>query len=203
MRSRSVAFSPMSSDYQELQSLLTKTEANLKAIEAVSSNFVLAVLNEWRYTTWHVIAAAFGPEAEREDQRKRAECHLRRAYFDSCDVRIDCLLDEARQKDLEFRDFAAVVNAVFPDYPAMREVFRRASKMHHEANALTSEDRERKYDMLEGIVRDLDEAVDRVRTHEWAIRTAIRKAKIKTVWQFLIGSATIVAALIALIGVVV
>lgn len=53
----------MSSDYQELQSLLTKTEANLKAIEAVSSNFVLAVLNEWRYTTWHVIAAAFGPEA--------------------------------------------------------------------------------------------------------------------------------------------
>ena len=43
----------MSSDLERLRDLLAKTEKNIKIIEAVNGNFALAVLNEWRYSTWH------------------------------------------------------------------------------------------------------------------------------------------------------
>ena len=45
----------MSSDLERLRDLLAKTEKNIKIIEAVNGNFALAVLNEWRYSTWQFI----------------------------------------------------------------------------------------------------------------------------------------------------
>ena len=77
----------MSSDLERLRDLLAKTEKNVKIIEAVNGNFALAVLNEWRYSTWHVLSACLDEEGKKEEQMARAERHLRRSYSLSCALR--------------------------------------------------------------------------------------------------------------------
>ena len=70
-------------------SLIDRTEANIKRIEELQSAFAAPVLNEWRYAIRHVVTMAAGG-GEGAD---KAEGHLKRAYFDSCDIVIDCQLD--------------------------------------------------------------------------------------------------------------
>ena len=75
-----------SSDSKMVLDLLERTEANLKRIEIYNKRFVCLSLNEWRYAARHF--ATYNVTGSEEEQRK-ALSHLKRAYYDSCDVLID------------------------------------------------------------------------------------------------------------------
>ena len=188
----------MSSDLERLRDLLSKTEKNIKIIEAVNGNFALAVLNEWRYSTWHVLSACLDEEGKKEEQMARAERHLRRSYFDSCDLLLDCLLDRVGAWRHGISGYESVVTGVFPQYAAVIDAARAAQKASIEVDSYTSDDRVAKYTTLESSIVAMQTALEQICDAEPIVCSAIRKAKIKTIWQFIIGIATITGVLIAI-----
>lgn len=189
----------MSSDLERLRDLLAKTEKNIKIIEAVNGNFALAVLNEWRYSTWHVMSACLDDTGDKDEQMLRAERHLRRSYFDSCDLLLDCLLDRVGVWRHGISGYESVVTGVFPQYGAVIDAARTAQKTSIEVGSYTSDDRVSKYTCLESSIASMKIALEQIYDAEPIVRSAIRKAKIKTAWQFIIGIATIAGVLIAIL----
>lgn len=53
--------------------------------------------------------------------------HLRRTYFDSCDIAIDCLLKTLCGINRKCLGYAETVRKVAPDYPVWLERMRSAS----------------------------------------------------------------------------
>lgn len=78
---------------RKIQELYSKTEDNIRRIQAVGEIFVYPVLNQWRYAAAHVFKLL-------DDNCNPQEAdlvidHLRSAYKDSCEILLDFLLDNA------------------------------------------------------------------------------------------------------------
>ena len=68
----------------EINTIIGKTEENLKRIQNINNSFVFPVLNQWRYATRHMANYLSAPENDGECQKVIA--HLKKAYADSCEV---------------------------------------------------------------------------------------------------------------------
>ena len=51
-----------------------------------------------------------------QEEKHKALGHLKRAYFDSCDILLDCMLNRISFLDDEIRGFANVVAPIVPDF---------------------------------------------------------------------------------------
>jgi len=125
--------------------LLDKTEANLKRIEIYNTDFVCFSLNEWRYATRHLVS--FNATGDADEERK-AISHLKRAYYDSCDVLIDCLLNQISGYDYEAHGFAGVLANIVPGFSESRLAVHAAREAHVKAQSVGGAERESSYDCL-------------------------------------------------------
>ena len=98
----------MSGDlYLELQELIEKTEVNVKRLERYSMSYVSPVINEYRYALFHLVNSKVANPNSREDLWK-AVGHMRRAYYDSCEILLDWLVCSSREYLDAARENAAI-----------------------------------------------------------------------------------------------
>ena len=135
-----------SSRFEEIVSLLDKTERNLKRIERIDDSFVCFALNEWRYATRHAITHMQNGTVAEEI---KVIGHLKRAYFDSCDILIDGLLGKIASYESLFRGYSGIVSAIVPDFRESYVKVWEAKEKHFDAQTYSLEAREAKYDSLE------------------------------------------------------
>ena len=180
---------------KDLLSLVDKTEDNIKLIEQVSSTFISPVLNEWRYAVRHVLTAFVNGDQSGVDAQK-AESHLKRAYFDSCDIILDCQLDTLSKIHKKCLGYAETVRSVVPDYPAWLEAMRDAQRLHREAQKKHDSERVSAFDSLTPTIQNLDGILDKMSFHAEEIAAAVRRARTNT-WLTTIakGAGIIVAAM--------
>lgn len=177
-------------------SLIDRTEANLKRIEELQSAFVAPVLNEWRYAIRHVVTmSAIGGGAEAD----KATGHLKRAYFDSCDIVIDCQLNVIAAVQGKCLGYRRAVLEVAPDYAKWMEAARRAQKAHRAAQLKHGEEREAAFDALSGTIEELDAVMDGLASMSEEIALAVRWARLR----FWLGAVGSVAAMVSAVAAVV
>ena len=179
--------------YRELAALLDKTERNLKRIEMLDDAFSCIVLNEWRYATRHVVnLLATGDE---EEERK-ALGHLKRAYFDSCDVLLDSLLACVMRMESAYRGYFTQMAAVIPDFQTAAQCVDAAQQAHLEAQAQTGDAREGAYDTLEGHCAALERFVGMLERNRHAWQEEIRKQKRRDRWPVVVALLAIAVAIV-------
>jgi len=177
-------------------SLINRTEANLKRIEELQSAFVAPVLNEWRYAIRHVVSMSVvgGEEAD------KAIGHLKRAYFDSCDIVIDCQLNVIAAVQEQCVGYRKSVLEVAPDYANWMDAARRAQNAHRAAQLKHGEEREDAFDSLSGTIDELDAVLSSLSDLSDEIALAVRRAKFKLLISAAASIATIVSAGVAVVS---
>jgi len=187
-----------SSDVDSLVALLDKTEQNIKRIEKISSEFVVPVLNEWRYATRHVFTFLqrfhTGDAALRNEEHRKATSHLKRAYFDSCDILIDCLLSKIQGYTDDYDCYIDIAKSYIPEYSELRKLSRKAWHEHAEANNFTADMREANYESLEAYNNALWEFLRTLDDNAAACDSAIRKKQRSETFVIVGIMATVIGA---------
>ena len=178
--------------------LLNKTEANIKLIESLGDGFVTPVLNEWRYVTRHIVEAEFGDDKSKSENLQKCESHLKRAYFDSCDIIIVCMLAKLAAFNSRYLKWADVVVKVVPDYPKYIDRCRLAQRKHLEAQSVHGEDRVAAFDSLTAVISDLREITDVLEYNSCQIAIEVHKAKVKSFWEGFAKAGTVIATAVAI-----
>ena len=158
--------------------LIDKTEENLKLIEQISGDFLAPVLNEWRYAVRHVISTFIKQDFSGIEAQKTIG-HLKRAYFDSCDILLDCQLNLFAGTHSKCLGYSETVSKIVPEYRSYIKKARKAQSLHREAQNKHGDERESAYDTLLPVIRDLDEILDVMTFNADEITIAIRKEKNK------------------------
>lgn len=158
--------------------LIDKTEENLKLIEQISGDFMAPVLNEWRYAIRHVISTFIKRDFSGIEAQKTIG-HLKRAYFDSCDILLDCQLNILTAIHGKCLGYSENVSKIVPDYSLYLEKVRKAQTSHREAQNKHGEERESAFDSLLPAIQELDEILDTMTFHADDIAATIRRAKNK------------------------
>ena len=182
-----------------LADLLDRTERNIKRIEAVQGDFPAVALNEWRYATRHVVSLLEGDGGEEE--RRKAEDHIARAYFDSCDILLDCLLERARVHLATYSAFPEIPASSVADYPRVLRTIRDAHRLHGETQGFTVAEKAARYAELEAVIGSLSEAVDALDVAGPTMSSALRRERRKdrmTAWGFVATLLGLVLAALAL-----
>ena len=189
----------MSSDPRlEIPALIEKTERNLKLIEEINGEFIYPALNEWRYATRHVASLLENPQEN--SQREKAVGHLRRAYFDSCDILLDCLLERLHEYELCYHGYASIVSQIVPSFQEYNLAAREAQRAHRDAQATHGEEREVAYDSLVTHVESLLAFLDALATTEVTWAEDIRRQKQRDRLPIIIAVITIaVTVLVAIL----
>lgn len=137
----------------ELTPILDKTEQNIRRFEDVFGCFPDIVLNQWRYASRHVASLLDNPQDT--VQRQSAIGHIRRAYFDSCDILVVCLLDKIGDLLDTFASVPEVPAKLISGYSEKRALLRRAQKLHREFKSFTPQEKDAQYDKLESVLSGL------------------------------------------------
>lgn len=164
----------MTSSEEMLSSLMAKTEANIKRIESINGRFVSIVLNEWRYVTRHMVRYHVSGE---NNEIEKAIGHMKRAYFDSCDILMDVLLNRISVLDDEIRGYASIVATIVPGFNESRIAVHKAKEAHRTAGGTSGEDREKEYESLVGHCARLERYLDDVESTKEIWQEDIRKQK--------------------------
>lgn len=182
---------------RQLSELVDATESNLKKIEGFNGDFIVTALNEWRYATRHIVDAMC--DIRDEENRIRAVCHLQRAYFDSCDILLTCLLSRFYALHDEFRDLASLVAKHVDGYVEKCSRIREIAELYRSVKK--SDKREDFYkeiakacDDAEGIVKAFESTADVWRDE---IRRTRRNDRFAIV-GIVVGVAGLVVSVIAL-----
>lgn len=178
MNARKEPSSPSSFNGAEgCEALVRRTERNIKRIEIVGRDFVVPVLNEWRYATRHILTATLNenPEAARIEWKK-AVSHVKRAYFDSCDILLTCNLSRAKEILDGCAGYRSLVAQIVPEYPSIRARILAAQTASIENDAVTAEEKEERFESLDPVLSDLSEAVLKLSASHDELQEEVRKA---------------------------
>ena len=181
----------------EVLSLVDKTEKNLKIAEHLTKLFVVPVLNEWRYGTRHVVTALKKECSDAEFQKSMG--HWKRAYFDSCDIVVDCMLKRCADMNRRYYGYTDIVQSVVPRYCEYLAEMRDIQKRHLNAKLESDETgRMNAYDDLSSILAKCDEMLAEIEKNETPIVAKVRRAKVKHRLGVAAAVATVVGALLPL-----
>ena len=75
----------------------------------------------------------------RKESGRKAESHLKRAYYDSCDILIDCLLQRIADYSREYVGYTGIVAALVPDFNQHNLEARTAQAAHRRAKSCPPE----------------------------------------------------------------
>lgn len=187
----------MTSSDEQLLALIDKTEENLKRIEIINGRFICFSLNEWRYATRHVMRYHASGDT---DESRKALSHLKRAYYDSCDILLDCLLNKVAMLDDEIRGYANIVAQVVPDFQKSRIAIHAARDAHYSAQTISGDDREKQYDALHAHCEDLEKYLGAMAATQDVWQSDIRKQKsrdrLPVIWAAIGIAVSIILAII-------
>lgn len=187
----------MTSSDEQLLALIDKTEENLKRIEIINGRFICFSLNEWRYATRHVMRYHACGDAE---ESRKALSHMKRAYFDSCDILLDCLLNRVSMLDDEIRGYANIVAQTVPDFQKSRVAIHAARDAHYSAQTISGNDREVKYDSLHSHCLELEQYLNNMSATQDIWQEDIRKQKsrdrLPIIWTAIGIAVSIILAII-------
>lgn len=155
--------------------LVRKTEANIKRIEWLRGDFISYALNEWRYATHHLCLAVCDGS---NDDMLKAEHHLQRAYYDSCDILVDCQLNKLAELELEFRGYVSSVAGLVDGFAEKCQCVYEAQRFRRMTVGI-GDDKTKAYSRLEELADKLDGFIKELEaTHPyWA--DEIRKQKFR------------------------
>ena len=182
---------------RQLSELVDATEINLKKIESFNGEFVTTALNEWRYATRHIVDAMC--DIRDEENRTMAICHLHRAYFDSCDILLTCILSRFYSLHDEFRDIASVVAKHVEGYADKCDRIREIAKLY--TSVKKSDKREELYTEIAKACDDAEKIVNAFESTADVWRDEIRRTRRNDRLALVgvaIGVATLVVGIIAL-----
>jgi len=186
-----------SCDSRMVLNLLERTESNLKRIEIYNKRFVCLSLNEWRYAARHF--ATYNVTGSEDEQRKDVS-HLKRAYYDSCDVLIDCLLNAISNFDSEAHGYASILANIVPHFAESRLAVHEARRAHLVAQSVSGDERENAYESLSTHCEKLEQYLSNLEaTRElWAedIRKQKSRDRLPIIWTIIGIGVSIVLALI-------
>lgn len=178
----------------ELFSLHNKTEHNLKIVEGFTNEFAVPILNEWRYGSRH-IANSLTLDLAEEEQTK-ALGHWRRAYYDSCDIVLNCQLEQLSEYHRQWQGYTDVVKEVISEYAKHLVEIRRIQKIHREAKcSVLGSDRQQAYDSLQPSIDALSKILDEIEANKDAVDCAICRARAKHWGGIIIAAAALVGVL--------
>lgn len=178
----------------ELFSLHNKTEHNLKIVEGFTNEFAVPILNEWRYGSRH-IANSLTLDLAEEEQTK-ALGHWRRAYYDSCDIVLNCQLERLSEYHCRWRGYTDVVKEVIPEYTKHLSDIRCIQKIHEEAKcSVLGSDRQQAYDSLQPSIDALSKILDEIEANKDAVDCSIRRARTKH-WGGIIIAVTAIISIL-------
>lgn len=160
---------------EAIRQLVLDTEDNIKKIESYNEDFAVVALNEWRYATHHAIDMMCGLDSG--DNRTQVVCHLKRAYFDSADILLNCLLEKFEDMHRVFRDYASIVRDYVKDYPDKLKNAKEAKRFHGKASQIES--RENFYEEIKKLCQKLESFVEELEDTEDDWRPLVRKARNK------------------------
>lgn len=176
---------------EAIRQLVLDTEDNIKKIECYNEDFAVVTLNEWRYATHHAIDMMCGLDSK--DNRTQAVCHLKRAYFDSADILLNCLLEKFENMHRVFRNYAPIVRDYIEDYPDKLKKAKEAKRFHGKASQI--ENREDFYEEIKKLCQNLEAFVEELEDTEDDWRALVRKARNKDrLWFW-----SVVAAIVGVI----
>jgi len=160
------------------EALVSRTERNIKRIEVVGREFVVPVLNEWRYATRHVLTAVArdGDREASDAEWRKAVSHVKRAYFDSCDILLTCNLARAKEILDECAGYRSLVAQIVPEYPSLRAKILAAQKASLENDAVTADEKEARFESLDPVLADLSDAVLKLSASHDELQEEVRKA---------------------------
>lgn len=166
---------------EAIRQLVLDTEDNIKKIESYNEDFAVVTLNEWRYATHHAIDMMCGLDSK--DNRTQAVCHLKRAYFDSADILLNCLLEKFENMHRVFKNYAPIVRDYIKDYPDKLKNAKEAKRFHGKASQI--ENREDFYEEIKKLCQGLEAFVEELEDTEDDWRALVRKARNKDrLWAF-------------------
>ena len=179
----------------ELFSLHNKTEHNLKIVEGFTNEFAVPILNEWRYGSRH-IANSLTSELT-EDEQIKALGHWRRAYYDSCDIVLNCQLERLSEYHRQWQGYTDIVKEVISEYAKHLVEIRRIQKIHREAKcSVLGSDRQQAYDSLQPSIDALSKILDEIEANKDAVDCAIRRARTKH-WGVITATAATLIGILA------
>lgn len=115
----------------DIFNLVRATEQNISRITVISGRFAVPCLNEWRYATRHVACLLKDPNDT--VQRDKAIGHLKRAYYDSCDILLTILIDSLRKVFDDVGEYVDVANKVLPGFASWNSICAEAIHLQREA----------------------------------------------------------------------
>jgi hypothetical protein len=182
---------------EELLSLVDKTEHNLKIAEDFSGDFSIPILNEWRYGSRHIVNAMSGDISDREIEKSLS--HWRRAYYDSCDIVLNCQLEQLAQYNKYWKGYADIVQGLFSEYSGYLERIQSAQETHRNARSQNGERRKAAYEELPQTIEDISKILKDIIAKHPIIDSAIRRAKAKH-WGVIITSSAAALGLLIPFG---
>ena len=181
----------------QLSELVNATESNLKKIECFNGDFITTALNEWRYATRHVVDSLC--DIQNEENQAKAIRHLHRAYFDSCDILLTCLLSRFYSLHDEFRDVSSLVAKHVSGYAEKCARIREIAKLYRSVR--TSDKRKDFYKEIAKACEDTEEIVNAFESTADVWRDEIRRTRRNDRLALVgvaIGAATLVVGIISL-----
>ena len=125
--------------------------------------------------------------------------HIKRAYFDSCDILLDCQLKVLIETNRRYRGHADQVAKILPDYPKWIGTIRRAQELHGKAD-LESDNREAAYDSLAPVIDELQDIINKLADCADEIEASIRRAKVIFWFSIVAALATIAGVLFSIVS---
>lgn len=187
----------MSSElWVEVKKLLDDTEQNLKRIEVLSDDYLVPILNEWRYATRHIVDAHFSGDEEGLSNSIR---HLRRARYDSFDVLLSFQIERIQNYKAQFSRYIDTMEKYVPKYADWQVRIKKA--MRFLKLDYTAFNKESMYDDIRRACLDMDEYLEIIEATEEDWVRAIRKEKLKDFWSFVLGVVTIIGTAATVCGI--
>ncbi len=187
----------MLSDLREsVAQLLDDTENNLKLIEDYSGDFFVPILNEWRYATRHVIDSYFEPQNEATLQK--IINHLKRARFDSYGMLLTLQLDHIRKLRLAVGGYSGIVQKHVSDWTEWQLKIQDAFKLFD--SQPRGGDKDEFHDQIKLVCTGLQEYIRILEATQPSWASEIARERRKDLWQMIVFLSTILATVVAIIG---
>ncbi len=140
---------------KEIRDIIVETEHNIKLIEIYSLDYIVPVLNEWRYSVRHIVELLC--EQVNEEEFNKAINHIKRARFDSYDILLLVMFEVIENIEEEYTYYEDCVAKYIPDYVNKKirmEEIKRISRA-----AVRSEDRETYYEVIKSAISEIDDYI--------------------------------------------
>jgi len=175
--------------------MFRRVEKVMKTVETVCGEFPAPALNEIRMAFYHVILAVEDDSAAGDVES--ALKHCKRAYYDAREIEVLAELEIIMDFERACSGHEDIVKANIRDYADKRKAVLKARDALNDA-ALTHSTRDELFDKYDQPCQTLRAYCAEISAMQPAISTAIRKQKIKFLFQCL-GA---LAALSTIIGLV-